>query len=108
MARIKFNNNSSYTYNLQNFSRNTYYNADTMQTDVSISLGQVNQQNKNIYDLGLETITSITFINDITDEIFLTLTDLNYKIQNISETWNEDHLNLSLILKTSNAILQEE
>lgn len=99
MALIKFNNDVDYTYNLRSFSRTTYYDADRIRVDVNIDLGTATQLNQSIYDLGDDTITSITFINSETNEILLTLSNLDYRFQSIAETWDEDHLNLTLALR---------
>ena len=91
MNKIKFNN---YEFEIESYSKNTYFSNDTISSNANCSI--ITNDIDSLMTLAQNTITSLQIYHD--DSLIYNLQNIEAHIDNISETLNDDKINIYINL----------
>lgn len=100
MARIIFNQDETLNFAINNYSRNTNFEDNTMNSYVYLNMVPAADLMNKLQAIGLNGINAIELVTNSGDSI-VEITDINGKIISIEESLNEETLNISVSIRVS-------
>ena len=98
MAKIVFNNNEQYVFNIMGYSRNINFNDNIVNSYVYLSLAPNQENFSQLTVLGLNSITDIRILKDDDVEIHH-ISNITGHIESIDESLNEDSLYINVNIR---------